>query len=204
MYPLRYLISMLCTNTKTSTSETSMVAFPTIDQMARTMRIHARLGNHFFYHSCRHASYYALNRLCPKVCRTNTVFQPHHIIKLSTANQGSATCACLDVWTPRRFPPPRSTIARPPNSQEATNSKIYRPRHLPWFPSEASRTSHISGRPHRHDAHHGLTRPASGGVAVSRRLVCRGSNSQSKRHRSALRVGIGGGQGTAALHGGDT
>ena len=65
MYPLRYLISMLCTNTKTSTSETSMVAFPTIDQMARTMRIHARLGNHFFYHSCRHASY-ALNRLCPK------------------------------------------------------------------------------------------------------------------------------------------
>ena len=37
----------------------------TIDQMARTMRIHARLGNHFFYHSCRYASY-ALNRLCPK------------------------------------------------------------------------------------------------------------------------------------------
>ena len=41
------------------------ITWRTIDIMARTMRIHARLGNNFFGHSCRNASY-ILNRLCPK------------------------------------------------------------------------------------------------------------------------------------------
>ena len=37
----------------------------TLDTMARAMRIHARLGNNFFGHSCRYAAH-ILNRLCPK------------------------------------------------------------------------------------------------------------------------------------------
>ena len=41
------------------------VTWRTIDTMARTMRTHARLGNHFFGHSIQYASY-VLNRLCPK------------------------------------------------------------------------------------------------------------------------------------------
>ena len=40
-------------------------AWATMDTMARTMCVHARLGNHFFGLSRRHASY-ILNRLVPK------------------------------------------------------------------------------------------------------------------------------------------